>query len=130
MSNPHKGELSFATGGKTFTFVFSINAVCALEDELGMGVNAIAAMLSDPKQMRLGLMRSLFRCGLSDNHPDVDDAEAGRLMSALGAADAMRLVGDAFRLAFPAEEHDSVPPQQPTSATVTTSHPRGNGSIS
>lgn len=132
MSNIQKGELAFTAGGTSYTLHFSVNALCVLEGATRMNASAIAAMLSDPAQVGMTTIRTLFRCGLSDRHPELGDIEVGRIMTEIGTTEAMRLVGEAFGLAFPAAEdgeEDAGPPRAPTAGTAATAPARGTGSI-
>ncbi|HAF38067.1 MAG TPA: hypothetical protein DCG72_03700 [Gammaproteobacteria bacterium] len=101
MPNKQKGELKFVAGGRHYTLRFSTNALCVLEDATGVGALAVAAQLNDPEKMEFRVLRSMFRAGLSDSHPDMDDTEAGEIMTALGFDKVMPLIGEAFELMFP-----------------------------
>lgn len=103
MANRVKGEISFEAEGKTWTLVFSVNALCELEAATGKTVAAIAAEAGDPERMSLGLLRSMVWAGLTDRHGgEVDVKRAGALMTAIGAQAVGEKVGEAFSLAFPA----------------------------
>ena len=128
MSNRQKGELPFTVDGKSYTLHFSVNALCALESATGLKVMAISEAMSDPAQISMITMRSLFRSGLSDHHPELSDIDAGKIMTALGQAQAMDLVSIAFSLAFPVKADDVAdPPLQPTAGTAATAPDRGPG---
>ena len=101
MSNPHKGEIEFTVGGKTYTLYFSINAMCELEDALGGNVVELATLMADSSKVSIKNVRTVFWAGLRDHHEAMSITDAGRLMSEMGVAQAMELVAKAFTLAFP-----------------------------
>ena len=102
MANPVRGEVGFEADGTPYTLMFSTNALCALEDALGMSVTDIGAQMSG--SVRLKTLRSLFWAGLQDHHAGVSEAEAGRIIDQVGAAEAGELIGRAFAAAFPQAE--------------------------
>lgn len=104
MSNPHKGEVEFTIDKKVYTLDYSINAMCELEDKLGGSIIQIADLMSDPAKLSIKNARTLFWAGLRDHHETITETEAGRLMTDIGIAQAMEMVGKAFTLAFPAVE--------------------------
>lgn len=99
MANKHRGEVALGD----YTLSFSVNAICDLESALGESVTAIAARLSDPAGVSVSTLRSLLWAGLQDNH-SVSLKEAGKIMTDAGIAEAAEKVGEAFTLAFPADE--------------------------
>ena len=101
MANPHKGELAFKHGEKTFTMSFSINALCELEDQLAAPMADIMTKATDPASMSIKTIRAVFWAGLRDHHPDLTTKDAGDLMTAMGQLQALELVGRAITLAFP-----------------------------
>lgn len=111
MANRFKGEVSFDCGDKPYIMRFSANALCELEDALGMGVNAVATQMSDPSTMRLTMVRTVFWAGLRDHHPDVTLHQAGEIITDLSLTKAMELVSKAFELAF--QGNDNPRPQKP-----------------
>ncbi len=99
MGNRQKGEVGFEADGKPYTLVFSINALCELEDRMGEAVSGIDSLASSRKRFRT--IRTVFLCGLLDHHPELTEREAGRIIDAIGIERADALVGEAFALAFP-----------------------------
>lgn len=128
MANRFKGEVSFRAGDIEYTMRFSANALCELEDAIGMGVNAVATQLADPSSLRLKMVRSVFWAGLRDRHPDMTIKHAGDLITELSLTKAMELVSDAFTLAF-AREAEAHPPQ-PGEAGPAKTDQAGTGSAS
>lgn len=103
MSNPTKGEVGFDADGKRWTLVYSVNALCALEDKLGAGAMMVAEQMANSSNLRIATVRTLFWCGLRDHHPELTEADAGDIMTDIGITDAVDLVGKAFAAAFPAD---------------------------
>jgi hypothetical protein len=79
---------------------FSANALCELEDLLDMGVNAVAAQLSNVESLRLKTVRAIFWAGLRDRHPKITLQQAGELVTEITLPRAMEMIGTAFQLAF------------------------------
>lgn len=88
--------VSFEAEGKAYVLRFDINALCDLEARFGCTVAEIGARLGD--KPKLVDMRAAFCAGLRNS--GVTDEEAGDIMSALGMAEAGRLLGEAMTLAF------------------------------
>ena len=109
MSNPTRGEIGFDAGGRHYRLVYSVNALCALEDKLGEGAFSIAQMMSDPARMRIATVRTLFWAGLRDHHADMTEEAAGELMGAITIPIALEHVGAAMAAAFPADASASRP---------------------
>jgi hypothetical protein len=104
MSNPTNGLIGFDAAGRRWTLVYSVNALCRVEDALGEGAMAIAAMMADPAKVRVGPMRTMFWAGLADHHPELTLEGAGELMDAIGLPTAMEYVAKALTAAFPKQD--------------------------
>ena len=104
MSNV-RGIVKFEANGATHSLQFSINALVALEDALGVGVAQIGDKLSGKDGNPVGIkdMRTLFRCGLIENWEGGEPTEkqAGSIMTDIGLGRAAELIGEAFAAAFP-----------------------------
>lgn len=115
MANPIKGEVAFEAGGRAYTLVLDINALCTLEDRLDMSVDQIAASLG--KGMRLGVLRLMFWAGLQAKHPGVPEVGVGDILGDLirehGAQRAGELIGQAFTAAFPQAKEDANASEDP-----------------
>jgi hypothetical protein len=97
-ANPLKGEFGFTCGGVEYVLVYTVDALCALEDRLNMSVVQIGeAFGGDP---RLTFLRIVFHAGLHEYHPDLTPKQAGELMQAYGLEKAGNMVGTAFMAAF------------------------------
>jgi hypothetical protein len=116
MGNPHKGELSFTLhqpspvafdhGGKTYKLVFSANALCEMENLTGQPAIAAFADMGDPAKARITTLRAALWAALKDNHPDLPLYRAGEIITGIGMAQASKLIGEAFALAFPSPGGD------------------------
>ncbi len=68
MANPNRGAVAVRVGDDEWTFSFSINALCELEDCLGKPVPQIVDALGDPASLRMTDVRALVWAALLDNH--------------------------------------------------------------
>lgn len=98
MSNPLKGEITFTADGENYTLAFTINALCALEERLGIGVSEIGEKLGG--KVSIGTLRAVFWAGLLAHH-DLSEEAAGDIITSVGAARAGELIGQGFAAAFP-----------------------------
>ena len=109
MGNPMKGEVDFVAGDMAYTLVFSINALCSLEERLGVGVAEIGAQMGE--SMRIGTLRTIFWAGLVTRH-DVTEEQAGDIITQIGPNEASQLIGKAFAAAFPEAAKGTGRPQK------------------
>lgn len=140
MANPHKGELPVVAGNKTYTFCFSVDAICALEARLDRGLFDIAQELATwsqpvdivegkpvPRQetpeqqrarmsrVRMGLCRDVFWAGFQQHHPGMTPTEAGQIMTEVGGlVGAMEIIDKALAASFPPAEAAAPNPRQRT----------------
>ncbi|MGC5798897.1 hypothetical protein J4O76_17700 [Sphingomonas sp. NFX23] len=100
-ANPQRGHLGFEVEGVNWTFAFSTNALCAIEDEFELeDITGLEKVLNDKPSLRT--IRTLFRIGLTDLHPTMTDVEAGEIMDAVGGLEAsLELIMRAVEQAFP-----------------------------
>ena len=117
MANPERGEYSFDANGKTWKLKGDVNAMCAIEGVTGRHINDVLARLQNQALLTLTLARAVVWAALQHHHPDTTIKDAGDLMQALGADEAMAFAVKAVVAAFPkaAEEPD---PARPPEATV------------
>lgn len=115
MPNPHKGEVSFDAGGKSYTLSFSVDAICKLEGACdGRGIVALSDELSDMQRVSMTLLRKVMWAGLQEHHSDIDLKAAGELIVAAGGMIvAVGIIGKAFMLAFPQAKDGESPPPMP-----------------
>lgn len=99
--NPHRGHLGFEIGDERWTFAFTTNALCAIEDAFNLeNISDLGTVLSGTPSLRT--IRTLFRIGLTDCHPSMSDFEAGQIMEAAGGLEpSLELVMRAIEGAFP-----------------------------
>ena len=104
MPNKHRGEVVFTMGNKAYTLHLSTNAMCNLEGEFDLDIQAVFLLL-DPESSGQGFKLSNFRkvvkAMLFDNHSDLSDADVGRLIDDYGLDKITEKVSDAAELAFP-----------------------------
>lgn len=112
MANPLKGEVGFESDGKQWKLVYNYNALCELEDLLGVGVNQINDLLSDTKKMKLSTVRAVFWAGLREHHPEIDIKQAGEMIGGLKVP-AIELVAKGLQLASPEPEVKGQDPREP-----------------
>ena len=112
MTNRFKGEVPLQCGDIVYTLRFSANALCELEDALGMGINKIVASMADPDTMRMKTMMTVVWAGLRERHPDITLAQAGEIITDIGLTRTMETVNEAFVLIFgKADDQPVVPPK-------------------
>jgi hypothetical protein len=124
MANKYKGEVAVEAGGKIYTLVCSINALCELESTELDATATLAAVLSPGGAKRITTLRAVMRCLLSDHHPELSPRDVGAIMTDLGLAASFSAVGKAVMLAFPDRKEDdeagplsgapAAPPQEAT----------------
>lgn len=100
-ANVARGHLGFEVGGKTYTFAFSTNALCAVEDHFNLtSIDELDKVIGAKPSLRQ--IRTLFRIGLTDADPNMTDDEAGKIMDAVGGLEpSAQLVMKALTNAFP-----------------------------
>ncbi len=101
MANPNRGGVSVRVGDDEWTFAFSINALCELEDHLGRPVPKIVDALGDPANLRITDVRALVWAGLLDHHEGTTLKEAGEVATKIGTVTCLEKVGKALEIAFP-----------------------------
>lgn len=117
MANPHRGEVTFEADGKQWTLAYSINALCVLEDALGMGIGEVVERFGNVQKLRLNTVRAVLWAGLNDHHPEVSLKQAGELIADMTLPTSIDLLGRAFSLAFPDGKDESGNPPQPGGPT-------------
>lgn len=111
MANRQKGEMSFDADGKTYVLCFSSNALCELEDAIGVGVVRLGELLSNVETLKLKDVRAVLWAGLTDHQKGIDVKSVGRIIDTIGIARAVEIISSGMSLAFPSEEADS--PREP-----------------
>lgn len=113
-ANPQRGQLGFEVEGERWTFAFSTNALCVVEEEFDLAdITQLEKVLSGSPSLRT--IRKLFRIGLTDQHPDMTDVEAGRIMQDVGGLEpSLELIMRAVEQAFPeAAKEGGANPRRP-----------------
>ena len=77
MANPNRGEVELKAGDDTYTLVFTINALCDIE-EAHPGLNILGDI------SKLSNIRYLLLAGLCARHPDIKKADAGNILQEAG----------------------------------------------
>ena len=103
MANPHRGSVALQAGDHAYTLSYSVNAICELEDHLGMPVAKIVNLMKDEENIRMATVRALIWGALRDHHEDIGLKGAGEIATTAGISACMEKVGKAFELAFPSE---------------------------
>lgn len=98
MANRRKGEVELEAGDTIVTLRFSTNAICSLEEDLGVGINELGEKMSDPSQFKLSMLRSIVRACVTE---EVSPQEAGDIIDAAGIEATGEAIGRAFQAAFP-----------------------------
>lgn len=110
MANPHRGEVELHAGDKTYIMRMSINAIVEIENHFDLGINKVAAKLSDVDGMRIGTLRTIIRLALKEHHPELSDKDAGEIIQSVGFAATSEAIQKAMQAAFPEAKADSPPP--------------------
>jgi len=117
-ANPQRGQLGFEVGGERWVFAFTVNALCAVEEEFDLqSISELETVLGGTPSLRT--IRKLFRIGLTDCHPDMTDREAGEIIEAIGGLEpSLELIMRAVETAFPeAAKEGAKGPRKPASRT-------------
>ena len=101
MANPNRGGVAVRVDDDEWTFSFSINALCELEDLLDKPVARIVSTLGDPDNMRISDVRAMVWAALLDHHDGISLKEAGDVASKVGTMVCLEKVGKALEIAFP-----------------------------
>jgi len=83
---------------------FSFNALCLLEDTLGLPIADIGAALSG--SVKLGTVRALLYAGLSDEDPTLTLKQVGKLVDSRRLGEVAEAIRKAFEGAFAPEPGD------------------------
>ena len=114
MANKKRGEVELKALGKTMIMRFGTNQICALEDDLGMGINQIAERISDPARMRISFIRTVLLHAINDpitqSIGDMTVYGAGDIIDELGLEVVGEKIGEEFNAAFPDAKESQDPP--------------------
>jgi len=126
MANPLTGETTFEAGESTYTLVLDVDAICALEAKLDMGIGEIVMSLNGSP--RLGFLRAMLWAGLQARHKGMTEKAAGDLIPLMGGLPGVSsAIGKAISNAFaPPEEGEAAdPPPVEADGTGSASAPNG-----
>jgi len=116
MANPLRGEVDLHAGDQTYTMRMSINAIVNLENHFDKGINEIAELLSEPKGMRIGNLRTIVLHTLKEHHPGLTEEGAGDVIGKAGFEATAEAIQRAMILAFPSAKAEPERPQKPKRA--------------
>jgi hypothetical protein len=82
MANAEKGEVDIDLGGRSYTLVVNVNAMCEVETLLSTPLRRVTYqdVLNGVKYQSVVSMRALLWCALREHHKEVTLEQAGRLM--------------------------------------------------
>ena len=106
MANAKRGEVALSAEGGEVILRFTTDALCALEDEMNMGVAEIGRQLASGDGLRISSARQFVRVAMLDHQPDATLKSAGELMDSVGIVNALNAAASAFQKAFPQEGED------------------------
>lgn len=110
MPNKLRGEVALQAGEKTYTLHLSVNALCALENEVGRGANEIFVDLDKGNKVKVGTIRAIVWAALTDNHPEITLKEAGAIITEIGMADLVAKLAAAIVASYPEAKSDEARP--------------------
>ena len=114
--NQHKGETQFKSNGQDYILKFNMNALCELEDALGLSIHKILEKFSTDKDnpdkdidISLTEIRTMMRCGLNHSADSIiDDTKAGEIIDGLDVVyEALDLVGKGLIAALAQEQEEA-----------------------
>lgn len=118
MANKARGEVSFEAFDETWTMKVDTNAMCEIEDQTGVGIAKVGALLSNPETASIKLLRAVLWGSLQSKHPGTSLKKAGDLIDAVGMSNLGPLVGQAFSAAFPKANKEAGDKANPQKATA------------
>jgi hypothetical protein len=95
-----KRKTSFASDGNAYTMIFSIGALCELEDDFDDVLMEINSVLTGSCKHRLSKMVKIFRAGLHDHHPELTETQVRDLMTSIGVNNVIETMAKAITLSF------------------------------
>jgi hypothetical protein len=82
MANPHKGEVSFKSGDKEYTLSLTINAMCELDEALGIE-DALNTLVARGK-LSVRQSRTMFFVALKHHHEEIKDEQQAAALVTFG----------------------------------------------
>lgn len=106
MANSKSGAVKFTANDQAYTLVFSMNALCELEEVTGKDLMSVMQALDGESGFSLRMVRALLWAGLSDNH-EMTLKDVGRLVEELGGVqEVVPLIEKAFQTGMPEAKKD------------------------
>lgn len=90
MANREKGEVDLEIGGRVYTMVLNVNAMCELETLMSTSVRTVTCeevLVRAVKQHSAVAFRAMFWACLREYHKEVTLEQAGRLMEDAGGVE-------------------------------------------
>lgn len=106
MVNPLRGATELIAGDERYTLVLDINALCPLEDHLGLSLDMILAQYQAGTSVKL--VRAFVWAGLQANHPGTVE-DAGTIVAAAGLPAAKAAIEAALIAALPEADPENPP---------------------
>ncbi len=100
MASSLRGVIPFNCEGEKYQLKMDFNAICSLEEELGISVDKLGETITSGART----LRSVFRIALSAHHPAMTDMQAGELITTVGPEKVALLIVEAVTAAFPQAE--------------------------
>lgn len=106
-TRPNKGAVTLAVGDTQHSLRFSTNAMVLFEETYGQNFTSVESFARgvDVGSVSFRCLRALIYAGLSDD-TDITLKQAGAVIDDVGFPEAMRVVLEAVRIAFPEPEED------------------------
>lgn len=115
VANKLKGEVQFLALGQRWTMLMDFNAICTLEDVLGVKGTDFSGAMTSARAIRTTVL-----VGLSEHHPEIDEKTVGKILTDLGMDRPLEIIGEAFRWAMPEDGEDGEAGADPQKAEAST----------
>jgi hypothetical protein len=114
MANPHKGEIEFEIGGKTYTYLLGSYGLAKLEQRMQKPWSAILA-----SGYSVEVTLAAFHAGLLLHHESITEKEASLLLDELSIPEFNKRFGAAMSEMFPDQSGGEVATTRPPVAVAT-----------
>lgn len=103
-ANPHQGEHSFTVNGVTYTLALNWRSLGRAERLADKPVGWLMQNLH-----WLSTLSALFFAGLERHHPSMTQDDVDALLAKVKADEALKIISEALKAAFPQEEKPASP---------------------
>lgn len=103
MTNVHKGEVAIDVDGTTYTFRYSVDALCRLQGVVKKTLGQIMTSLGS--DIDIEVIRAVIWVGLREHHKDITLEQAGEMIPNID----MEKLGEAISAALPKKSTDDRP---------------------